>query len=136
MSYRPKIYLASKLFRADGWQQFKMNFPEFDIISTWHESPVQQLTEGEASKSTCVAGWSLNRTQVLAADALLAYGFKNDALNGTMIEIGMAYGRGIPIYLVGDYPWGTWKHLGFVRHFSSLKLAIEAMRKDLNIDPT
>jgi len=135
MNSKPKIYLASKLFRAEGWQHFICHFPEFDVISTWHNDPVQDLMEGELDTNRCRVGWTQNRTQVLAADALLAYGWEDDPLNGTMIEIGIAFGRGIPIYLVGDYPWGTWKHMGFVKHFPHIKPAVAQIIKDFNIDP-
>jgi len=40
----------------------------------------------------------------------------------------MALDRDIPVILVGDYPWGTWRLFPCVVHFASLDDALEYLK--------
>ena len=39
-------------------------------------------------------------------------------------RIGMAIAMNIPVYLVGDYPWGTWRYMSPVTECDSLHTAL------------
>jgi len=134
---KPKIYLASKLFRAPQWRLFRtLYLNEFEVVSTWHDNLTVEADDANCDLA-CRKGWEGNLEQVVnRCDILLAHGEKDDKLNGTMIEIGMAFGLSKPIYLVGSYPWGTWKILDHVQHFNNLLEAVEAIRKDVCVDQT
>lgn len=127
---KPKVYLASKLYRANEWRLFRaMYLGVITVVSTWHDSDTVEQDDANSDEA-CRLGWIANRDQVIyQADVLIAIGTKTDPLNGTMIEIGMAYGRGIPIYLVGDYPWGTWKILPNVYHVDNVVSAVDHLLK-------
>jgi nucleoside 2-deoxyribosyltransferase len=129
---KPLIYLAAKIHRIHFIyhlaKEVRTNWG-LDVISAWHDGKILD----DINEPACRAGWEMNRAQVLGADLLLAYGKKEDALNGTMIEIGMAVGRNIPIYLVGAYPWATWTSLNNVKKFDALPQARDAIRKDFSL---
>jgi hypothetical protein len=57
------------------------------------------------------------------------FGHKEDALQGTLIEIGMALAMDLPIHLVGTFPWGTWKFNESVHIHETLHDALVAILK-------
>jgi nucleoside 2-deoxyribosyltransferase len=121
---RPRIYCASKLRHAPVWRQWKTELHDtLDIVSTWHDNPNVEVDEADSAK--CYAGWHANRMEILhAADFMLVFGMKKEPLNGTLIEVGMAIAMNIPTYLVGDYPWGTWRYMNPVVECDSLHTAL------------
>ena len=124
----PRLYLASKLHRAGWWREWKRELSPsmFNIVSTWHDNTTVEADE--ANTTACEDGWRDNRMQILhATDHMVVYGSKTDALNGTMIEIGMACAMAIPVHLVGTYPWGTWTHLPNVTVHPSLHHALSSI---------
>jgi nucleoside 2-deoxyribosyltransferase len=126
----PSVYFASKLYRGPQWRQMVKDLSScINVVSTWHSD--HDVIANEAHDAVALRGWIDNRTQVVKlADYVLAHGIAGDPLNGTLIEIGMAIGRGIPVVLVGDYPWGTWKLLPNVTHVESLDAAVAFITKD------
>lgn len=132
---KPKVYLASKFQRGLMWREFLKDLEPFEIVSTWFNGPNVGLADSEPPE-TQLDNWTNDRRQVLSSDLLIAYGTRGDLLNGTMIEIGMAYGKGIPIYLAGSYPWATWTALPNVHTFAYLTGAIGQAKKDFKLDQT
>lgn len=129
---KPLIYLAAKIHRIQMMRFIAEDIRSdwgLDVISAWHDGEIIDDTSAPA----CRAGWEMNRAQVLGADLLLAYGTKDDPLNGTMIEIGMAVGRNIPIYLVGNYPWATWTSLNNVKKLEHFPAARAEIKKDFSL---
>lgn len=105
------VYLAAKLHHFSLIHgQALLAPPSIRIISTWHASPTV-VEDDRDSAQACIDGWHKNRYEVRRADVLVAYGEAVDPLNGTLIETGIAFGRGIPIFLIGSFPWGTWSLL-------------------------
>ena len=124
--HRPRVYCASKLRHGFMWRNWRTGLAAIDIISTWHDDP--DVIVKEADVDLCRTGWTANRMQILhQADHLLAYGNGYDTLNGTLVEIGMAYALNIPIHLVGNFPWGTWRHSESVFVHDSLDAAVLAI---------
>jgi nucleoside 2-deoxyribosyltransferase len=75
----------------------------------------------------CRAHWELDLMEIRQADALLVYAEHKDRPNGTLFEIGYAIGHDTPVALVGNFEWGTWRHLPLIEHYASLRLAVEAI---------
>lgn len=103
---RPKVYLASKLYHAPMWRDWKENLDAIQIVSTWHDD----VNIEKNTPQQCAAGWRKNEDQILRAEYLLVYAHANDKLNGALVEIGMAFGAYTRIVLSGAFPWGTWRH--------------------------
>lgn len=122
---RPRVYLASKLRHAQMWRDWKDILP-INVVSTWHDHAKLDETDSEA----CRINWQANRAQLLwRAEHLIVYAEPQDVLNGTLVEIGIAASRPISIYLVGDFNWGTWRHLPCVIMGLSLHDTLLAITK-------
>jgi len=140
------VYLAAKLRHAPtmrAWYHELLDSPEFDVVSTWHNSDT--LEADERDSNLCREGWEANIEQVEDAKYMIAFATKDDNIQGTLIEIGAAISRGAEIYLVGDYPWGSWIHMNNVFdaptiHAALCEIAMEHVplpaRESLLNDPT
>lgn len=127
----PLIYCASKLHRAEYWRSLiQKNDPRYGIVSTWHNSLTVEQDDA-SSNEACREGWRSNLSDLLAADALIAWATADEKPNGTIVEIGSMLIRELPVYLVGDFAWGTWRHLPFVSHHPSVEAALDQLLKDL-----
>ena len=122
-NHKPRVYCASKLMHSFMWRNWRDALDCINIISTWHNDP--EIESKETDVDQCIAGWKDNRLQILhEADHLLVYANRHDRLNGTLVEVGMAYAMNIPIHLIGTFPWGTWRHSDLVHVHSSLSDAL------------
>lgn len=106
----PKVYFASKLYRAANWREIKSALKgSINVVSTWHDDP--KVLEKDQFPKYGRQNWIRGRHEIIAvADWLIAYAMEGDPLNGTLVEIGMAIGHNIPVILVGTYPWASWKY--------------------------
>lgn len=120
---RPRIYCASSTTHAAMWREWTDALrPRIDIISTWHELDFP-LEEQNAAVSA--VHWKENIRQILFdADHLLVYATADDHIQGTLVEVGLAIGNGLPIHLIGTYPWRSWRHSAFIHVHSSLHAAL------------
>jgi hypothetical protein len=98
--------------------------PEVSIVSTWHDT---DILESSLEAYQITTEWELDLQQIRKADVLLAYAEFNDRPNGTLVEIGYALGHEMPIYLVGNFRWGTWRYLPNVHPTASLREAVIAI---------
>lgn len=122
---RPRVYLASKLRHAPMWRDWKDILP-INVVSTWHD--IEKLDEND--HEACRINWHANRAQLLwRAEHLIVYAEPEDHLNGTLVEIGLAASRPIPVYLTGGFDWGTWRHLPSVAMHPSLHDILLAITK-------
>jgi hypothetical protein len=121
--FKHRIYFASKLHRAPLWRAWatELSPTQFEVCSTWHDSLTVEADE--SNKALCIEGWENNIKQIERATCVLVYGNAGDALNGTLVEIGLAIESGAHIFLVGTYPWGTWRHLPFVHEYPTIHAA-------------
>lgn len=103
---RPRVYVASKVFRADMWRALRIDYPKVEFTSRWID--MNPLDDTDISK--CRDGWIANLEDVARADYLIAYAQEGDALNGTLVEIGAMLLKGGKVFLLGNYDWKTWKH--------------------------
>lgn len=105
------VYLAGKLRHTNFLSTIAKNPPPgIEICSNWHEVANVEAEDANAGEAAA-SSWRQIREEIRTADVIIAYGLKDDPLNGTLIETGMAVLRGIPIYLIGDYAWGSWRRL-------------------------
>ncbi len=125
---RPYVYFASKLVHAPLWRDYKIaNLGHFDVVSTWHDD-LDVIRKDNDDEAACLLGWKQNIVDVGRATHLVAMGAREDRLNGTLVEIGMAMRRGIPILLTGSYPWGTWRFLHGVMQFPDIVAVLEHLK--------
>lgn len=126
---RPLVYCASKLHRAAYWRNFSLTEPRLQVVSTWHNSLTVEQDDA-SSNTACRLGWLANLRDLRIADALIAWCVEGEKPNGTLTEIGFMLSRHAPVYLIGDFAWGTWRHLPFVSQHSTIDEAVEQLVKD------
>ena len=134
----PRVYCASKWERAPMWTLLRKLY--FDnrihVVSSWHDSPTLEVDD--AHPGSAFTGWTNNLRELKTAEHLLVYGEHKDRLNGTLMEVGYAAALSLPIHLVGNFPWGSWRHLDNVTEHDTLRAAIEFIvhSKEFTDDPT
>ena len=117
-----RVYCASPAHRRKMWR----NLPtSIKVVSTWHDN--ENFEADEQSPEACARYWEMDCKQIRQADVLLAYAEDGDRPNGTLIEIGYAIANEMPVYLVGTFEWGTWRHLPNVKEYRLMPDAIKAM---------
>jgi len=120
---RPRVYCASPAHRLKMWQVIA--FRSIHIVSTWHTNA--NFAADDQDAATCAEYWEQDFTEIRQADVLLAYAEAHDRPNGTLVEIGYALAHDTPVALVGNFAWGTWKHLPLVTHYPTLREAVAAI---------
>lgn len=124
---RPKVYCASSTAHAAMWREWSDALrPRIDIVSTWHQSP--SVEADEINEAICAVAWKENIRQITNdAHHMIVYANEGDRLQGTLVEVGMAIAMSMPIYIVGDYRWGTWRYCRFVYPHFTLHEALMAI---------
>lgn len=126
----PLVYCASKLHRAAFWRDFaRANEHRLGVVSSWHNS--HTVEEDEANAAAATFGWIKNLVDLRHATALIAWVEADEKPNGTLTEIGAMLSRHKPIYLVGTFEWGTWRHLPFVSSHPTVDHAVDQLLKDV-----
>jgi nucleoside 2-deoxyribosyltransferase len=132
-TYKPRIYCAAPSHRAKMWRSDILG-PDVTIVSTWHNN--LNFEADDQSPVACAKYWDLDLEQIRQADILMAYAESNDRPNGTLIEIGYAIAHVTPVALVGNFDWGTWRHMPLVTHYPTLREAIDSILGVHPDDPT
>ena len=124
---KPRIYCASPSPRAKMWTLPGAGIlgPDVTIVSTWHDN--KNFAADDQSALACEKDWQQDFAQIRQADILLAYAERLDRPNGTLVEIGYALAHETPVVLVGNYLWGTWRHLPLVTHHPTIREAVVAI---------
>jgi nucleoside 2-deoxyribosyltransferase len=122
---RAKVYVASKFENHDVVRDAQGVLLEnrFTITYDW----TKHVTEGEPDKAACALA---SAKGVLDADALLMIYAQN--MRGAYVELGLALGKKIPVYLVKqpEVVDQVFSHHPLVKHFSTTAEAIRQMRDD------
>lgn len=113
---KPKIYTASKVFRAPMWRALRIDYPDIEFTSSWINEDITPLIDADETK--CQEGWINNIQDVARSDHLICYAEHDDELSGTLVEIGAMLlkaasqmGKHSWVYLVGDCKrFSTWQH--------------------------
>ncbi len=108
---RPKIYMASKTYRAESWRALRSVYP---IVSRWIDKP-DGLSAAEYRRLwiECI------EDAAERADLVIVFASEGDTLKGCLIECGAALGAGKPVYQVGDchsLRAGDGSDASFVKH--------------------
>lgn len=121
----PRVYCASPWSRHAMWETLhdQLFKGRVDVVSSWHKPSGQALDDKIAED--CFVGWQRNVKDIKRANFVLAYAEAKDRPNGTLFEIGYAYSIGVPVLLVGNFAWGTWRHLNCIDTWPTLREAVD-----------
>ena len=110
MLTKPRVYTASKVHRAPMWRELREEYSHKIVFtSSWINDDITPMDEADEAK--CKAGWTQNLDDCMRSDFLICYAEKDDALCGTLVEIGAVIGRGGIAFLCGEcHRFCTWKH--------------------------
>ena len=121
MTYRPKVYTASRLERQPLWRALTTD-PDWDFIewtAQWVGQKIDQ--EAEVSPEDYRALWSMDLYDVRRSDFLLLFG--EDGLRGALVEAGCALGNGIRVLAIGLNADHSWTYHPMVTRLPSLEEA-------------
>lgn len=110
MSYRPKVYTASKLERAQLWITMR-NDPDWafcDFTSTWVDK-VMRGEEATSGPTEFAYHWSRDFTEIRQSDFVLLWG-RDQPLRGALVECGACIAYGGRVVTVGLPPEHTWSY--------------------------
>lgn len=122
---KPRVYCASPAHRAKMWRKdliLPIYGGQITVVSTWHDN--ENFTADDQDAEACKRYWEQDFKEIRQADALLAYAEHFDKPNGTLVEIGYAIAQEIPVFIVGNFNWGTWHHHPSVTSCFTLREAI------------
>ena len=118
-----RVYCASPWRRAKMWRT--LEFPSIKVVSTWHDDLSLAEAEQDCDPVACRAAWARDFKQIMSADALLVYAEAKDRPNGTLVEVGYALSHDMPVHIVGNFEWGTWRFDPLVQQHNTLIGAVE-----------
>ena len=127
MSYRPRVYTASKIPHYVLWRKLKedeaWNF--VDWTASWVDHPeIGKENDGEEiTDRTFRLAWIANINDVRDSDFVLLYCGQEGALKGALIEAGCAIGMNMPVIAVGLPAEHSWAFHPLVTRCASLKEA-------------
>lgn len=128
MTYRPKIYTASKIYHKEKWRQHRILWDEdIDFTARWiHMEDVPDHSDTTFwTHEQQLLHWHQDVQDVRRSDWLIAYKEKGDQLSGTLVECGLAIAYNIPIITVGfDLYKDSWTILPSVREADSIYSAL------------
>lgn len=126
--HHPRVYCASPMTRSRMWRDRSILGPKIRVISTWHD--LEDVITSDQDPNFAYGEWICNRTLIRqrVCDHLLVYAEHNDKPNGTLVEIGMALAQNIPVNLVGNFEWGSWRTL--CHEHKTLREAVAFMTED------
>jgi nucleoside 2-deoxyribosyltransferase len=111
-----KIYIASKAHHRARWRQLREEGAP--INSRWID--VDDKYSADPSDLDYADLWSKCVTDVTVCDALVVYVEPGEILKGALVEMGIAIGMNIPVFLVGraeDFlANGTWMNYRRLAH--------------------
>jgi nucleoside 2-deoxyribosyltransferase len=100
-----------------------LDFPGILVVSTWHDNDTLVEAEEDKDPLACRAAWNRDFRQIRSADHLLVYAEHKDRPNGTLVEIGYALSHEMPVHLVGNFEWGTWRYCELVFTHNTIREA-------------
>jgi hypothetical protein len=124
MSYRPRVYTASKIHHYTLWRKMKED-PDWNFVdwtASWVEhKDIGKENDGEAIDDRVFRhAWIANINDVRDSDFVLLYCGKENGLKGALIEAGAAIGMNCPVVAVGLPESHSWALHPLVWRFPSL----------------
>jgi hypothetical protein len=129
MTYKPKVYTASKIPHFVLWRKLKED-PDWDFVE-WTASWVDHLeigkenADGPIDNRTFRNAWIANINDVRRSDLVLLYCGHENALKGALVEAGAALSLGTPVVTVGLGPEHSWAFHSLVTRCQTLRDARE-----------
>lgn len=126
-----KVYGAGIITEAQQWVDLAKNLPEFEWTATWPKLILANVPDHESHAPDF---WILDELEIAMSDVLLLYRWDSAGTpyRGALVEVGIAIGRGLPVFITGICPeYSTWQYHPLVRRCPSLTSAmIEIERLD------
>ena len=128
-SRRISVYVTSKRIHAAELLALRAEWPQLYFTARW---PVVRDLSSEQARPASL--WLQdNVDDIRRSEVFLSYAAREDELNGSIWETGVAWENGKPIYLVGDNPgYKEWRHAPNTWHFASLEAALTHVRGRLD----
>lgn len=101
-----RVYVASKLRHAEMFMKLRNEYPDIHFTASW---PITAALGSEANRP--IYQWmSESEIQILNSDCVLVYAEAGEILKTALLQVGMAYSRRIPIFVVGEHTsYATWQ---------------------------
>lgn len=120
MTYRPKVYTASRLDRWQLWRALTLD-PDWSFCqftSSWPAKIAQGLEE-TSTPLDFANHWSTDIYEIKNSDFVLLWG-RDDGLRGALVECGAAIGFGLKVVTVGLPDSHTWSYHPLVKRCENL----------------
>lgn len=135
---KKRIYIASRASlpeRPAAWRKLR-DVDGYNIVSSWIDSIDKSIEfqSKEDSDLLMQSLWLNFTAEIKSSDRLIVYVEPEDfPLKGTLVEVGIAIGAGIPIYIVAPNliiekdtyrPIGSWINHPLIKIVSSMEEAL------------
>ena len=133
VQYRPSLYTAGKLFRAEYFRLLRSNHPEFEFTARWIDQPRLDDNETNASPAEFAHFWTMDIQDATRSDFTLCYGGDfnepSDELKGALVEAGTALGAGKIVLAVNLPTRHTWSWHPRVVRFLNTQEAFDFLQR-------
>lgn len=133
-----KIYGAAKFHNFGVYLPFMLDPREgIEWVMHWPYVAYVLFSKGELDDNTNLQRqeWIQNIKDLQSANCLIAYGEKDDELNGTLVEIGGALSLGLPVALVGDCDrFLSWRAHPLITMANNIEEALDILKKKVYND--
>lgn len=116
------VYITSKRIHAAKLLELRERWTYLYFTARW---PVVRDISFEQGRPARL--WLRdNEDDMLRSDVVVCYAEKDDQLNTSIFELGAAYARHKPIYLVGNnLGFKEWQHAEGIQHFETMDVALQ-----------
>lgn len=116
------IYIASKTKHAEKWRALRAE--GCSIKASWLDRPADDPDIDYA------ALWHTNVEEAMNARALILYAEEGETAKGSLVEMGAALAKGVPVYYVGPVDLLTALRHPNVHHCRSVEGALQRIAED------
>lgn len=129
MTYRPKVYFASKLRHGSLWRRFREDMQDIEVVSRWLDLEGANVANDDPANA--IQFWRHDVHDVQRCDVVLVYAEGEDKNRGALVEAGVGIGCGKHIIVVGEHPdYGSWQYHPLVSRVPTLADAFRLIRGD------
>lgn len=121
-----RVYVASKLRHAEKFMKLRNEYPDIHFTASW---PITAGLGSEAERP--VYQWmGESEVQILNSDCVLVYAEAGEILKTALIQVGIAYARRIPIFVIGEHDsYAEWQfNTNIVTRVPNIKRAMSDIR--------
>ena len=121
-----RVYAASKMRHAEKMMKLRQDYPDIHFTARW---PITAGLGSEANRP--VYQWmSESEIDLLNSDCMLVYAEPGEVLKTALVQVGIAYAKRIPIFVVGEHEsYAEWQfNSNLVVRCPNMKRAMESIR--------